>query len=233
MIAPPLEADDDMGLLERLLGQRFAAAIGGRRAAPASPAARPASSASARSDELVVVDRAGGGDDRRRRAVVAAQIGVDRRAIEAADALAGAEDRPADRLIGPGAGGEEIEHEIVGRVLDRADLLHDDVLLALEFVGIELAVGENVGEHVEREVDVLAQHTGEIAGLLDAGLRVEVAADVLDRLGDLARVAPARALERHVLEQDATGRARRALVARAGARRTRRARRSADAGSRR
>ena len=45
------------------------------------------------------------------------------------------------------------------------------------------------------------QHMGEIASLLDAGLGVEIAADVLDRLGDLARVAAARALERHMLEE--------------------------------
>jgi hypothetical protein len=53
-----------------------------------------------------------------------------------------------------------------------------------------LAVGENVGEHVQRQTGVNPQNMREIAGLLDAGLRVEVAADVLDRLGDVARVAP-------------------------------------------
>ena len=47
----------------------------------------------------------------------------------------------------------------------------------------------------------LAQNAGEIAGPLDAGLCVEVAADVLDRLGDLAGASAARALERHVLDE--------------------------------
>ena len=123
---------------------------------------------------------------------MAREIAVDRRAIERGDALARAQDRAADRLIRPGRGGEEIEHEIVGRVLDRADLLDDDVLFAREFLRVELAVGEDVGEHVDREIDVLAQHMGEIAGLLRAGLGVEVAADILDRLGDLrARCAGA------------------------------------------
>ena len=60
----------------------------------------------------------------------------------------------------------------------------NDVLLAREFVRVEPAVGEDVGEDVERKVDVLAEDAGEIGGLLDAGLGVEVAADVLDRLGD-------------------------------------------------
>ena len=147
---------------------------------------------------------------------MAAQIVVDRRAVEGPDALARAENRPADRLVRPGGRGEEIEHEIVGRVLDRADLLQDDVLLALELVGVERALGENVGDDVERQVDVLAQHAGEIGGLLDAGLGVEVAADVLDRLGDFARAATARALERHVFEQMRQPVLARALVARSG-----------------
>ena len=116
---------------------------------------------------------------------------------------------------GHAAGGQQIEHEVVGRVLDRADLLDDDVLLALEFLRIEQAVGEDVADHVEREPDVAADHLGEIAGPLDAGLRVEVAADVLDRLGDIARAPPPRPLERHVLEQMRQAVLGDALVARA------------------
>ena len=129
------------------------------------------------------------------------EISIDRRAIERGDALARAENRAADRLIRPCRRGQEIEHEVVGRVFDGADFLHDDVFFSRELLGIELAVGDDVGEHVHREVDVLAQHMGEITGLFGACFRVEIAADVLDRLGDLARVASARALERHVLEQ--------------------------------
>ena len=82
---------------------------------------------------------------------MAAKITVDRVAVEGADALAGPKDRPADRLVRPGGGGQEVEDEVVRRVLDRADLLHDDVLLALEFDRVELAVGQDVADDVERE----------------------------------------------------------------------------------
>ena len=94
-----------------------------------------------------------------------------------------------------------VEDEIVGRVLGGADLLHDHVLLARELVGVEGRIGEDVGEHVERERHVGLEHARVIGGGLDAGRGIEVAADRLDLLGDLARGAPRRALERHVLEQ--------------------------------
>ena len=78
-----------------------------------------------------------------------------------------------------------------------------------------MAVGENVADYVERQADVAAHDAGEIAGPLDAGLGVEVAADVLDRLGDVARASLARALERHVLQEMRQPVLARALVTRA------------------
>ncbi|MEY9105638.1 hypothetical protein ABH999_001834 [Bradyrhizobium yuanmingense] len=44
-----------------------------------------------------------------------------------------------------------LEHDVVGRVLRGTDLLHNDVLLALQLVGLEGGIGKDVGEHVERE----------------------------------------------------------------------------------
>ena len=44
-----------------------------------------------------------------------------------------------------------LEHQIVGRVGDGADLLNDDVLLAQQLLAVEGRLGQNVGEHVERQ----------------------------------------------------------------------------------
>ena len=63
------------------------------------------------------------------------------------------------------------------------------------------AVGENVADDVQRQTGVDSENAREIAGPLDPGLRVEVAADVLDRLRDVARASPAGALERHVFDE--------------------------------
>ena len=56
-------------------------------------------------------------------------------------------------------------------------------------------------EHVERERHVGAQDARVIGRALDAGRRIEIAADRFDLLGDLARGALLRPLEGHVLEE--------------------------------
>ena len=126
-----------------------------------------------------------------------------------------------------------LEHEVVGRVLDGADLLDDDVLLAGDLVGIEARMRQDVGQHVEPERDVGLEHARVIGRHLDAGAGIEIAADRLDLLGDLARGAARRALERHVLEEMRDAVLVRLLVTAAARHPARRARRSADAASHR
>ena len=150
---------------------------------------------------MIVFDRAGGDGHGGAGAVAPGEIAVDGVPVEGADALPCAEDRTPDRLVRPRGRGEKIEHPVVGRILDGADLLNDDILLTLEFVGVERALGENVADHVHRQTGVDPENAGEIAGPLNARLRVEVAANVLDRLGDVAGASPSRALERHVLDE--------------------------------
>ena len=101
-----------------------------------------------------------------------AQIVINSGSLESADPLACAKNWPSDRLVRPCARGQEVEYEVVRRVLDRADFLHDDVLLPLEFVLVELAVGENVAEDVKRQRRVAAQYAGKITGAFDSGLGV-------------------------------------------------------------
>ena len=60
---------------------------------------------------------------------------------------------------------QTLEHQIVGRRLRLgADLLHDDVLLAAQFFRIEGRLGQDVGQHVERERHVGLEHAGIIGG---------------------------------------------------------------------
>ena len=93
------------------------------------------------------------------------------------------------------------EHDVVGRILRGADLLHDDVLFALELVRHEGRIGENVGQHVERQRHIGLHHPRIIGGGFGRGAGVEIAADRLDFLDDFARRAPRGALERHMFQQ--------------------------------
>ena len=94
----------------------------------------------------------------RRAAIVLRHIVAERRRRLRAHRLRRAENRAAERLIGEGAFLEKFENQVLGRVVGGADFLHDHVLLAREFVGIEGRRGENVGEDVERERHVVAEH---------------------------------------------------------------------------
>ena len=64
--------------------------------------------------------------------------------------------------------------------------------------------------------NVGAHDAGEVAGPFDSGFGVQVAADVLDRFGNVAGASLARALESHVLEEVRKPVLARALMSRAG-----------------
>jgi hypothetical protein len=148
-----------------------------------------------------VIDIAHRRNDHARRAVVPREIIAQGFGREGAHRLRGAENRAADRLIGKGALLKQVEDDVVGRIVGGADLLQHHALFADKFGRIELRPGENIAQDVERERHVLAKHAGVIAGVLKAGRCVQIAADGFDFLDDLARIAPRRALERHVLEE--------------------------------
>ena len=111
-----------------------------------------------------------------------------------------AQHRPAERLVGQRGLLELVEDQVVGRVERLADLLQDDAALALQLVGIEHRVAQDVGHHLDAERHVLLEDRGVVGGDLAAGIGVEAAADILDLLGDHAGRARLGALERHVLQ---------------------------------
>ncbi len=94
-----------------------------------------------------------------------------------------------------------IEDDVVGRVVGLADLLQDHGALALQLLRVEGGVLQDVREDIESKRQILLQHLGVISGALAGGVGVEVTADRLDLLGDIAGAAPFGALEGHVLEK--------------------------------
>ncbi len=151
-------------------------------------------------DDLVVLDPAGGRQDHVRGGVVAREIGEEIVAADRLDRGRGAQHRAAERLARQRRLLELVEDDVVGRVERLADLLQDDAALALQLVGIEHRVAQDVDDHLDTQRHVLLQDGGVIGGDLAAGIGVQAAADILDLFGDGAGAAGARALEGHVLQ---------------------------------
>ena len=207
-----------MALLEGLCRRARAPDIARRLESAPSAAIQAAELGFSVAHELGVVDVAGGREHhaRWRRSWPG---GSARRScgVEALDALGGAEDGAADRLLGEGRVLQQLVGDLVGAVAGGGDLLQDHLALALELVlGVARDL-QDVGQDVEREADVGLERAREVGGGLQAGGGIELAADRLDLLGDVAGAAPLGALEGHVLEQMRDAVLGLALVARAGA----------------
>ena len=137
-----------------------------------------------------MLDVAGSQRDHPFGAVVAVHEGAQLLRREGFHGLGRAEDRASDRLVAEGGFGEMVEDDVVGRVVRGADLLQDHVLFALELVGIELGVRQDVGKDVDGKRHVVAEHAGVEGRRLDAGRGVDLAADILDFRGDFPGAAP-------------------------------------------
>ena len=168
-------------------------------------------------DHGAVIDRAGRRNDHVGRPIVARQVAGDAFPIKRPHRRGCTKDGTADRLIWKCRGLQAVPDQIVRRVFGGADFLDDHVLLALQFVRIECRIGQDVGEHIQRQRHVGLEHARIVGGGFDRGRGIEIAADRLDILGDLTRGPPRGALERHVLEQMRNAMLVRLLVAAAGA----------------
>ena len=96
---------------------------------------------------------------------------------------------------------EELVDQIVRRVFHHLDLLDDHLLLPLDILGIEGRVEDDVGEHVERQRQMLVEHLDVVAGVLFGGEGVELAANRVDLLGDVLGGPGPSPLEQHVLDE--------------------------------
>src|SRR5262245_28776129 len=152
-------------------------------------------------DEIVVVDLAGSGEDHAVGAVVGCEKPAQVAGLEALDAGGGAENRPADGLVGKGHLLQELVGDLVRAVAGGSNLLQDHLALALQLLlGVTGAL-QDIGEDVEREADVAGQHARVVGRGLQTGRGIELATDGLDLLGNIACGAPLSALEGHVLQK--------------------------------
>jgi hypothetical protein len=114
---------------------------------------------------------------------------------------------PEDRLR------DDVEDELLGRVVDHGDLLEHDLPLGVQVV--EAGDEHHVGHDVQRRLDVLVEDAGVDDRVVACRGGVQLAAVGVEDLGDLEGRVGRRALEQQVLEEMADARVRVALVARA------------------
>ena len=211
----PVEAEDEVHLLQvpRLpeVAAGVARVLGLRRRA----GGQTVEGRQSHVDEPVVLQPPGGGQDDARRAVMAVDVVDQRRARQGADDLRRAQDGAPQRLPRIGGGLEMVEDDVVGGVGGLADFLKHHRALPDQFLAVEDRVLEHVGDEVERQRRVVVQDLGIIGRLLARRVGVELAADILDLLGDAEGGAPLGALEQHVLDEMRHAVDARGLVARA------------------
>ncbi len=104
-------------------------------------------------------------------------------------------------MIGECGGVEQLENQIVRRIVGRGDLLQYDVFLALQLVDVEHGIAHDVSENIQRQRPVVAQDARIVGGSLHAGTGIEVATHPLDLRGDVHRAAPSCSLERNVFQK--------------------------------
>ncbi len=151
--------------------------------------------------KVLVLEIADGRDDQIARRVSVSEVVAKPPLSKRLDGLLRAEDRAAERMILPESLREDFVDEIVRRVLHHLDLFEDDFLLALDVLGVERRIPDDIGEDVERQRQVLVEHLDVIAGVFLGGKRVELPADRVDSLRDILGRARARSLEQHVLHE--------------------------------
>ena len=129
------------------------------------------------------------------------------------DRLGRAGDRAAQRAVRtPCDLREQVVHDVVGVVVVHRDLVEDHLTLGLDVRRCDQRAGQHVAEHVDRHRQVLVEDPRVVAGVLPRGVGVELAADRVERGGDVHRRAGVGALEQQVLEEVRGPVERRALV---------------------
>ena len=111
---------------------------------------------------------------------------------------------------------ELIVNQLSRRIVVTVDFISDDVDLAI-YLALRVNTMEyNIGQEVDRAGKVVTQDSGIVDSLLLRSIGVQVAADPLEAIGDVAGPPTACALEGQVLAKMSHTAVRRVFVTRAG-----------------
>ena len=94
-----------------------------------------------------------------------------------------------------------IVNQVIGGIDDLAELGKNDILLALEMLFADVRGAHQVGDQFGEKGRIPGQRASIEDRLVARGPGVYRATDILDRLGERARVARPGAFENHVLDE--------------------------------
>ena len=151
--------------------------------------------------DALVVEIAGCGHHDVAGSVVGRVVVGDDVARHRGDGLARSEHRSTKRMMRKERRVRKLVHHIVRRVVAHADFLEDHVAFGLDLVGPEGRTPHDVGEDVQRQLEVVVRNPHVERGVLLCGEGVHVTADGLDRGGDVGRGALSGPLEEQVLQE--------------------------------
>ena len=166
-------------------------------------------------DEALVAEVPRRSEDDARAGIRTAVVGGERPGRHGLDHVRPTDHGPTERVPAEHRVGGEVVHEVMRSVLDHRDLLEHDLPLGVDIP--ERGAEHHVGHHVERGLEAVVRDPGVDDGRLARGRRIQLAAELVEDLGDLLRAVPRGALEEQVLDEVGDPGARLGLVARAGA----------------
>ncbi len=152
-------------------------------------------------DDTRMLDIAGDGHDDLGRHVLVSEVGGHCRPREPVHAVTSSQDGPSQGMPLPDLLGKDIVDNVVRRVLHHLDLLQDHRLLALQLLGVEEGVQEDIGEQIHSQWQVLVENLHVEAGMFLGRKGVHLATDRIHGARDVFRAPGGRPLEHQVLDQ--------------------------------
>jgi hypothetical protein len=165
-------------------------------------------------DDVIVVDVARHRHHHAIRRVAADVEGMQLGPRHRRDRLDTADHGSTHRVIAEHRRQEDVPERVLRIVVAHRDLLQHDVAFHLDVVGRALAPQHDVGDQVDRQLQIGVEHVRVVAGVLAGGERVQLTAHRVDRLRDLHRRTRGRRLEQEMFEEVGGARHAVTLVAR-------------------
>jgi hypothetical protein len=116
-------------------------------------------------DHLLVRDATSANENHTVSGVVGLDVGLEIAALDALNVLLGSEDGSSERLALESGGMQVVKDNFLELLVDLFLFAEDDITLALDGLGLELGVLEDIGENIDGGGDVIVEGLGVVDGV--------------------------------------------------------------------